>query len=73
MGRNLFAYTAPGTNYPNYMALNRNEDGSLVLDARGPATADGKCGATIQVPVPREEAKRFIHALIDGLIPTDAA
>lgn len=48
----IFAYTAPGSNYPAYVNISR-EGGQVTIIARGPA--DGyNCGHTVQVRVPLE-------------------
>jgi len=34
---NIAAYTAPGTTYPEYVSVNKEEDGRVSVTVRGPA------------------------------------
>lgn len=49
--KNIFAYTAPGSEYPEYVSLNERE-GSVVLTLRGPKNARGHVGETVDVTLP---------------------
>ena len=70
---NIYAYT-PNTNpYPEYVSLNRKDDGTITLTVREPAKpgqySDKDCGATVAVPIPRAELLRLFEALRDELTP----
>jgi len=42
MTDNLFAYTAPGIEYPGYVSINRNADGDVAVTVReAPTVRDG--------------------------------
>lgn len=34
MNKNIFAYTAPGSNYPGYVSINRTPDGDVTITVR---------------------------------------
>ena len=60
MHRNIFAWTAPGTNSPEFVSINCHENGTFTLDARGPATLDGRSGETVRVILPVRQLKKTI-------------
>jgi hypothetical protein len=62
MRRNLFAYTAPGVNYPEYISINF-EDGHLSVTVRNPAKEDGSCGETASVTLPVGESNILADAI----------
>ena len=68
--RNIFAWTAPGANYPAFVSIN-DRDGKITLDARGPVEADGKCGQTIQIQLSPLNLAELGKALICEVIPAD--
>jgi hypothetical protein len=71
MQKNVFAYTASGDHYPEYLSLN-NRDGQLFLAVRSPAEGAAP-GTLAELPLPREEAKALYYALQAELLPaTDA-
>jgi hypothetical protein len=45
---NIFAYTAPGGHYPEYISVNA-EGGVLEITVRSAAGADGTCGPTASI------------------------
>lgn len=53
--RNIFAYTAPGSDGPAFVSLNQHHDGRLVLTVRGPKPANGTYGETVDVVIPQGE------------------
>jgi hypothetical protein len=73
MHRNIFAWTAPGANYPAFVSINQQADGTFTLDARQPVQADGSCGVTISIPLPLRELAEMAKALICEVIPADLA
>jgi hypothetical protein len=44
MHTNLFAYTAPGADYPEYISINREDDGRITITVRGPKRKPGELG-----------------------------
>jgi len=38
MNRNIFAYTAPGSEYPGYVSINREPDGNVTITVRAAPT-----------------------------------
>src|SRR6266403_4895187 len=38
---NVFAYTALGSNYPEYLSVNANEDSTVEITVRSPKKTDG--------------------------------
>jgi hypothetical protein len=62
--RNLFAHTAPGSSYPEYLSLNEI-DGELVLDVRSQAPPTGN-GQTARITLDPERARAFGLALIQA-------
>jgi hypothetical protein len=70
--KNLFAYTAPGSNFPAFVSLNQREDRDLVLTVRAGAKLDGLVpGHTVDVSLPSEEVAKLIEGLL-ALPPVDA-
>ncbi len=72
MHRNIFAWTAPGANYPAFVSIN-DRHGTITLDARGPIQADGKCGETVQIELPTRQLAEIARALVCEVIPADLA
>jgi hypothetical protein len=62
--RNLFAYTAPGPSYPEYLSLNEI-DGELVLDVRSQAPPTGN-GQTARITLDPQHAREFGLALMQA-------
>ena len=61
MQKNIAAYTAPGSNYPEYISINER-NGLVVLSARGPG--GDPYARTVDVPLPRR-ALVMLSAEID--------
>lgn len=57
MKQNLYAYTAPGCEYPGYVSINRTESGIEVSVREAPALVDGVAreGRTVRFTVPESE------------------
>jgi hypothetical protein len=63
MRRNLFAYTATGINYPEYVSVNREDNGTVSITVRNKAKEDGSCGDTASVELEASEVSDLFHAL----------
>ena len=61
--RNIFAYTAPGSDGPAFVSLNQHHDGRVVLTVRESKPADAAYGETIDVEIPRTELTEFAFRL----------
>lgn len=48
---NLAAYTAPGSDYPEFLSINKNEDSSVSITVRSHAKPGGHCGDTVMITV----------------------
>lgn len=68
---NIFAYTAPGSSYPEFLSVNW-QDGNIVVTVRSSASGDGE-GAQATMTLPRNAAKELYRSLLRELMPTDAA
>ena len=68
--RNIFAWTAPGGHYPEFVSFNER-DGKITLDARGSVDAEGRCGTTIQIELPPLALAELGKAAICEVIPAD--
>lgn len=55
--RNIFAYTEPGTTYPDYLSINRR-DGEIFISVRG-----NQGGDLAEMKLPQEELDKLIYAL----------
>lgn len=65
MHKNLFAYTAPGPCYPEFVSINKREDRDVVLTVRGAAKQDGLVpGHTVDVSLPPEEIANLVQSLL---------
>ena len=68
MKKNLFAYTATKSSYPEYASLNRCMTGEIELTVRGEAN-EGQCGDTVALVLPRAALRDLYEALRDELTP----
>lgn len=59
-----YAYTEPGTNFPPYVNVNRDENGQWAVIVRSPPKSDGVCGDTAQVSLTVDQAIQ----LADGIL-----
>lgn len=59
MFRNVFAYTADGADSPEFLSVNRHDDGRLVFTVRSP----GEGGATAEMTLPEGEIAGLANAL----------
>jgi hypothetical protein len=66
MQTNIFAYTAPGGSYPDYLSINRQDDGRVTITVRSPAK-QGKgypiCGTVAELTLPGDHLGELIAAL----------
>lgn len=68
MQKNIAAYTAPGSNYPEYVSINER-NGEVVLTARGPG--GDPSAPTVDVPLPRAELVKLSAEIDKYLAATD--
>lgn len=68
--RNIFAYTALSHHYPEYLSVNRADDGTVSITARGPVKPEGETefpydmpGDTVTLVLP----EAHVQALLDAL------
>lgn len=64
MANNLFAYTAPGADFPEYVSINET-DGKVVLTARGQGVSGGIASVTLSERDLGEMAKALSNWLIN--------
>lgn len=55
--RNIFAYTVPGSDFPDYISINRRND-RIVISVRG-----CRGHPTAEIVLPQEELDKLIYAL----------
>lgn len=60
--KNLFAYTAPGCNYPEFISVNREVNQTEVI-VRSAAWGDGTCGNTASIKLTPEQVTEPIESL----------
>lgn len=60
---NVFAYTAPGCNYPEYISLNVDEQGNLTVTVRPEPAGDGVCPQTVSIKLTPEQVKILARQL----------
>jgi len=72
MQKNFYAHTAPGVSYPEFISVNRADDGKISITVRSAPTFDAMqsddpplavCGPTAIIALDR----KLVHALITGL------
>jgi hypothetical protein len=71
MNRNIFAHTAPGSSYPEFLSVNE-QDGNIEVTVRSPASGDVE-GTQATMTLPRDAAKELYRSMLRELIQTDAA
>ena len=68
MNKNVFAFTAPGTNYPEYISVNETEDpDKFTIDVRSPRKEDGSCGDTSRVTLTMQQMDELAGAVIHAV------
>lgn len=66
---NIFAYTAPGGSYPEYLSFNEQGDGMITVSMRGPAQPANAerpyidAGHSAEMKLPREQLPQLIADL----------
>ena len=77
MQKNIFAHTAPGASYPEFLSINEQDDGRITVCVRGPkkmhtgAAADYEGpGETVDMTLPRDKVAELIQSLL-ALPPVD--
>lgn len=63
MRHNVFAYTAPGVNYPQFISINREENGEVSITVRSAAWGDGTCGDVATAVLSLEEFRNLANQL----------
>ena len=61
MQRNVFAYTADGADYPEFISVNRQDDGRLIITVR----SAGPDGETAEMALPDDQLVDLGQALIE--------
>ena len=65
MNKNVFAFTAPGANYPEYISVNETEDpDKFTNDERCPRREARACGDTSRVPLTMQQMDELAGAII---------
>ena len=59
MNSNIFAYTAPGCNYPEYISVNTDDEKNVMFTVRGPAQ-NGECGHTVCIKLTAKQFDEFV-------------
>jgi hypothetical protein len=85
MNRNIFAWTAPGADYPEFVSINER-DGKFIVTVRGPKRlknprpqyqtdpdAFDRCGETVEMTLPVRQLAEMAKALVCEVIPADLA
>lgn len=63
-GDNVFAFTAPGIYYPEFVSVNAVED-SIEFIVRSPANPiSATCGSTAMARIPRAQARELAEKLM---------
>lgn len=69
---NVFAYTAPGSSYPEYLSLNVDEHFNLVITVRGEAKGDGSCGETVNITLTPQQVQSLARTLFSYACTSNA-
>lgn len=59
MSNNVYAHTAPGGSYPEYLSVNVNEDSTVEITVRSPRKEDGSCGDAATIKLSGAEFAKF--------------
>ena len=60
---NVFAYTAPGNDFPGFVSVNKTAAGGLDIIVRSPKENGG---ATAQMALTREQAAALAKAMVEA-------
>lgn len=68
------AYTKPGTTYPGYVNIQRDEAGAFIVTARGDPV-DGKCGETVRIAIDEDDFYQLMAntSRLQPSVPTPVA
>lgn len=58
----IYAHTAPGSNYPEYLSIN-DVNGEIKVTVRSPATGN-ECGAGATMTLPRDQIPALVERLL---------
>jgi hypothetical protein len=58
-----WSFTAETQIYPPYINVSRFDDDSFEITVREPPTADGRCGATVVMPVAADNFKTLLRPM----------
>lgn len=59
MSSNIYAYTAPGSSYPEYLSVNVNEDSTVEITVRSKRNGVVACGDTATIKLTGAEFAKF--------------
>jgi hypothetical protein len=82
MRTNLFSYTEPGGDYPGYVSINREDDGSVSVTVRAPPTFSqirgypygcvvANCGDQVRLTIPSGSPETDALAALQSPPPAD--
>lgn len=68
MTKNLYAFTATNSIYPEFISINKKEDGKVYISVRSPKKFDSEKGYEVQgdiaeIELPQAEINKMIEAL----------
>jgi len=63
MSKNIFAYTSPESSYPEFVSINKEEDGTVMITVRSPKKTDGSCGDAASIILQSREILNLSMAL----------
>ncbi len=64
MSKNIFAYTALESNYPEFISINVDETGAFEIVVRSSAKEDGRCGETVSVKLTTQQSLNLAMNLV---------
>lgn len=67
MAKRQWGFTLAGGNYPSYLNVSEQDDGSFVVTVRSPAAFDGRCGNDAGIAISRDDFRIYVKQLVDEL------
>lgn len=67
MSRNVFAYTAPGASYPEYVSVNQSGHDGYSITVRSPRKEDGSEGSQAMITLDGDQARALAVALLQDV------
>ena len=65
MPENIYAHTASGTDYPEFISVNETDDPeTITVLVRSPRKEDGACGDTAQIALTMGQADELAGAVL---------